>query len=29
VAENPKSWTGKYLKDMLAKHRKRHLEPAE
>ena len=29
VAANDKSWTGKYLKDMLARHRKRHLEPAE
>ncbi|ESQ91730.1 excinuclease ABC subunit A [Asticcacaulis sp. AC460] len=29
VAENPKSWTGKYLKGMLAKHKKRHLEPAQ
>ncbi len=29
VAKNEKSWTGKYLKDMLAKHNKRHLEPAE
>ena len=29
VAANDKSWTGKYLRDMLAKHRKRHLEPAE
>jgi len=29
VAANDKSWTGKYLKDMLARHRQRHLEPAE
>ncbi|ESQ76387.1 excinuclease ABC subunit UvrA [Asticcacaulis sp. AC402] len=29
VAENPRSWTGKYLKGMLAKHKKRHLEPAQ
>ncbi len=29
VAANDKSWTGKYLKGMLAKHKKRHLEPAE
>ncbi len=29
VAENPKSWTGKYLKEMLAKHKTRHLEPAQ
>ena len=29
VADNPQSWTGKYLKGMLAKHRKRHLEPAQ
>jgi excinuclease ABC subunit A len=29
VAANEKSWTGKYLKEMLAKHRQRHLEPAE
>jgi excinuclease ABC subunit A len=29
VAANDKSWTGKYLKGMLARHRARHLEPAE
>lgn len=29
VAANANSWTGRYLKDMLAKHRQRHLEPAE
>ncbi|WP_443747288.1 excinuclease ABC subunit UvrA [Asticcacaulis solisilvae] len=29
VAENSKSWTGKYLKPMLARHKKRHLEPAQ
>ena len=29
VAENAKSWTGKYLKPMLARHHKRHLEPAQ
>ena len=29
VADNAKSWTGKYLKGMLAKHRQRHLEPAQ
>ena len=29
VAENSKSWTGKYLKGMLAKHRTRQLEPAQ
>ena len=29
VADNPKSWTGKYLKGMLAKHKQRHLEPAQ
>jgi excinuclease ABC subunit A len=29
VAANDKSWTGKYLKGMLARHRTRHLEPAE
>ena len=29
VSDNPKSWTGKYLKQMLAKHRQRHLEPAQ
>ncbi|CAL4867399.1 UvrABC system protein A [Asticcacaulis sp. MM231] len=28
VAKNSKSWTGKYLKEMLAKHKQRHLEPA-
>ncbi len=29
VADNPKSWTGKYLKQMLTKHKDRHLEPAQ
>jgi excinuclease ABC subunit A len=29
VAKNSKSWTGKYLKEMLAKHKQRHLEPAQ
>ena len=29
VAANDKSWTGKYLREMLARHRQRHLEPAE
>ena len=29
VAKNSKSWTGKYLKGMLAKHKQRHLEPAQ
>ena len=29
VAANPKSWTGKYLKDMLARHKTRQLEPAQ
>ncbi|MDI7774428.1 excinuclease ABC subunit UvrA [Asticcacaulis sp. EMRT-3] len=29
VADNPASWTGKYLKGMLAKHRERQAEPAE
>jgi excinuclease ABC subunit A len=29
VADNPTSWTGKYLKHMLAKHKQRHLEPAQ
>ncbi len=28
VAENPKSWTGKYLKGMLAKHKTRQLDHA-
>ncbi|HWU48669.1 MAG TPA: excinuclease ABC subunit UvrA, partial [Asticcacaulis sp.] len=29
VADNPASWTGKYLKEMLSKHRQRQVEPAE
>ncbi len=29
VAKNPKSWTGKYLKGMLAKHKQHQLEPAQ
>ncbi|WP_018079921.1 excinuclease ABC subunit UvrA [Asticcacaulis benevestitus] len=29
VAKNSKSWTGKYLKEMLAKHKQRHLEPVQ
>ncbi len=29
VAENSKSWTGRYLKPMLTRHKKRHLEPAQ
>ena len=29
VAANSKSWTGKYLKGMLEKHRQRQLEPAQ
>ena len=29
VAANPASWTGKYLKEMLARHKARQLEPAQ
>ena len=29
VAANPASWTGKYLKEMLARHKTRQLEPAQ